>query len=83
MRSPTGGSSRWQDLIRETRLYIVKQGIRLPYKAVLADEVQDFTANELRLLRTIAPEGPNTLFVAGDGHQRIYTVSNAPRKLWD
>jgi superfamily I DNA/RNA helicase len=62
----------WQDGIRETRLYVEKQNVRLPYKAVLADEVQDFTANELRLLRAMAPQGPNSLFLVGDGHQRIY-----------
>ena len=27
---------------------------------------------ELRLLRCMAPEGPNDLFFVGDGHQRIY-----------
>ncbi|MEQ8765795.1 MAG: UvrD-helicase domain-containing protein [Planctomycetota bacterium] len=62
----------WPDVIREARLYLEKQSLRLPYRAVLADEVQDFSANELRLLRAIAPEGKNTLFLVGDGHQRIY-----------
>ncbi len=62
----------WADLIRETRLFIGKQGLQLPYRAVLSDEVQDFTAGDLRLLRAIAPEGEDTMFVVGDGHQRIY-----------
>jgi len=66
------GLHEWPDVIRETRLFIEKQRIPLPYKAVLADEAQDFTASELRLLRTLAPEAPNTLFLVGDGHQRIY-----------
>jgi superfamily I DNA/RNA helicase/mRNA-degrading endonuclease RelE of RelBE toxin-antitoxin system len=66
------GKVEWADVIRETRLYIEKQQIPLPYKAVLADEVQDFSASELRLLRTVAPEGANSLFMVGDGHQRIY-----------
>jgi superfamily I DNA/RNA helicase len=64
--------TEWADLIRETRLYIEKQGVQLPYRAVLSDEVQDFTAGDLRLLRAIAPEGADTMFVVGDGHQRIY-----------
>ncbi len=67
-----GGWVEWADVIRETRLYIEKQNLTIPYRAVLADETQDFTANDLRLLRTIAPAGPNDLFLVGDGHQRIY-----------
>ena len=67
-----GGWHEWADVIRETRLYIEKQRIPLPYRTVLADEAQDFTASGLRLLRTLAPDAPNTLFLAGDGHQRIY-----------
>ena len=66
------GLSDWQDLIRETRLYIEKQHIPLPYRAVLADEVQDFTPSGLKLLRAIAPKGQNTLFLVGDAHQRIW-----------
>jgi hypothetical protein len=66
------GRVEWPDVIRETRLFIEKQGLSLPYRAVLVDEVQDFTAPELRLLRTIAPEGPDCLYLVGDGHQRIY-----------
>lgn len=66
------GLSEWPDLIREARLFIEKQGMRLPYRSVLADEVQDFTANELKLLAAVAPSDPNNLFLVGDGHQRIY-----------
>ena len=62
----------WQDLIREARLVIEKQSVPLPYRAVAADEVQDFSAGELKLLRAIAPAGQDTLFLVGDGHQRIY-----------
>lgn len=62
----------WPDVIRETRLYIEKRKIPLPYKAVLADEVQDFSAAELTLLRAMVPPGPNDMFLVGDAHQRIY-----------
>jgi len=62
----------WQDLVREARLYLQKEGTGLPYCAVLADEIQDFTPNELRLLRAMIAPGPNDLFLVGDGHQRIY-----------
>jgi superfamily I DNA/RNA helicase len=39
---------------------------------VVADEVQDLGAPELRLLRAIVPPGPEDLFLVGDAHQRIY-----------
>lgn len=64
--------SEWADLIRETRMYIEKQGLQLSYSAVLSDEVQDFSAGDLKLLRAIAPQGEDTMFLVGDGHQRIY-----------
>jgi mRNA-degrading endonuclease RelE of RelBE toxin-antitoxin system len=66
------GFFEWTDAIRETRLFIEKRGISLPYCAILSDEAQDFSASELRLLRTLAPQEPNTLYLVGDGHQRIY-----------
>lgn len=66
------GKVEWADVVRESRLYIEKEKIDPGYAAVLSDEVQDFTAGELKLLRTLAPEGPNSLFLVGDGHQRIY-----------
>lgn len=62
----------WSDAIREARLFIEKQNLPLRHRAILADEVQDFSASELRLLRALAPKEPNTLFLVGDGHQRIY-----------
>lgn len=67
-----GGWVEWADVIRETRLFILKQGISLPYRAVLSDEVQDFAPNDLMLLRTLVPEGASDLYLVGDGHQRIY-----------
>jgi superfamily I DNA/RNA helicase len=66
------GEVEWPDVIRETRLYLEKNPQSVAYKAVLADEAQDFSAEELRLLRAMVPAGPNDLFLAGDAHQRIY-----------
>ena len=60
------------DVVREARLYIEGMSAALPYNAVLADEVQDLTPPELKLLRAIVSPGPNDLFLAGDAHQRIY-----------
>ncbi|MBX3142097.1 MAG: AAA family ATPase [Trueperaceae bacterium] len=43
-----------------------------PYTHVVADEAQDLGPAELRLLRALAPEGENDVFIAGDGYQRIF-----------
>jgi superfamily I DNA/RNA helicase len=59
------------DMVREARLLLEQGGPPL-YGTVIADEVQDFSENDLRLLRQLAPEGPNDLFLVGDAHQRIY-----------
>lgn len=40
--------------------------------SVLVDEAQDLSPVHLQLLRALAPEGPNDLFIAEDSHQRIY-----------
>ncbi len=43
-----------------------------PYGHVIADEIQDFSQTELRLLRSLVAEGPNDLFLVGDPLQCIY-----------
>lgn len=45
---------------------------RQQYAHIVVDEAQDLHAAHWRLLRALAPEGPNDLFVCGDTHQRIY-----------
>lgn len=60
------------DVIREARLLIEAQKVPLRYASIIADEVQDFSEADLRLLRAMVPEGPNDLFLVGDAHQRIY-----------
>ncbi|MCB9304801.1 MAG: DEAD/DEAH box helicase [Lewinellaceae bacterium] len=44
-----------------------------PYGHVIADEIQDFSNVELRLLRVLVPEGPNDLFLVGDPLQKVYS----------
>ncbi len=39
---------------------------------VIVDEAQDLHATHWAMLRALAPEGPNDLFIAEDSHQRIY-----------
>lgn len=43
-----------------------------PFDHVLVDEAQDLTPAHLQLLRALAAEGPDDLFLAEDSHQRIY-----------
>lgn len=62
----------WSDIVREARLFLEKQSPALPYRAVLADEVQDLSPQEVLLLRAIVPRAPNDMFLVGDAHQRIY-----------
>ncbi|MFD0774554.1 UvrD-helicase domain-containing protein [Streptomonospora algeriensis] len=42
------------------------------YHHVVVDEAQDLHPSKWRLIRALAPEGPDDLFIAGDPHQRIY-----------
>ena len=42
------------------------------YAHVIADEIQDFEAFKLQLLRCLVPEGQDDIFVVGDGKQRIF-----------
>lgn len=45
-------------------------------RAIVADEIQDFSQNEIRLLGAIVPkEMPDTLFLVGDGAQKVYRKS--------
>jgi superfamily I DNA/RNA helicase/mRNA-degrading endonuclease RelE of RelBE toxin-antitoxin system len=42
------------------------------YDAVIVDEAQDMSNQAFVLLRALVKEGPNDMFIVGDGHQRIY-----------
>ena len=65
------GLVEWMDVVRAAIEEIERTGER-PYRAVVADEVQDFSALGLRLIRALSPKGRNDVFVVGDAHQRIY-----------
>ena len=43
------------------------------FSSVIVDEAQDMAAPAWRLIRSIAPEGRDDLFIVGDAHQRIYS----------
>lgn len=68
------GLCEYSDTIREARLRLEGKEGEPPYRYVLADEVQDFSDSQLRLLRALAPEARNDLFLVGDPHQRIYGI---------
>ena len=64
----------FEGAIHEARL-AVEQGNFTAYAHVLVDEVQDFSLEALRLIRSISPIDagtPDPLCTVGDGHQRIY-----------
>jgi hypothetical protein len=59
---------------RATRL--LQEGVvQSPYSAVVCDEVQDASLPELALLAVLSgpATGPQSLFLVGDGHQRLYS----------
>lgn len=54
-------------------LDLLQEGkVERPYRAALVDEVQDFGAESLKLIRALVPEADNDLMLVGDAHQRIY-----------
>ena len=63
------------DMFRAARILILSRDIRVGFKHIIADEVQDLHPQALRLLRAIVPEDQfkqNDLFLVGDGHQNLY-----------
>jgi len=64
------------DAYRDAASLLAGDGV-FPYSAIIVDETQDFGPQALKLLRAMAPAGPNDLFFVGDGHQRIYSRNKA------
>ena len=62
-------AEEWPDIVRRARASVESAP---PYRAVLCDEVQDLTPEDLRFVRALAPEDRDDLFLVGDAHQRIY-----------
>src|SRR5690606_10150159 len=66
------GKQEWRGGVGEAR-HLREGAARAPrYRAVVVDEAQDFHPEEWRLIRALASEGPDDLFLVGDAHQRIY-----------
>lgn len=60
------------DAYRDVAGLLANEANQLPYAGVVVDEAQDMSTQAFNVLRQIIPEGPNDLFIVGDGHQRIY-----------
>lgn len=66
-----------EDAYRHAREILRAKPALLPYRAIVVDEAQDLGAEAFRLIAEIAPKadgvaGPDSLFIVGDAHQRIY-----------
>jgi hypothetical protein len=66
------GLVEWTDVVRRVRKHLEGSDEPSPYRAVVVDEAQDIDAEQWRLLRALAPDDDNSLFITGDAHQRIY-----------
>lgn len=60
------------DAMRDAASLLRDRRASVPYRSVLVDEAQDIPTVGFELLRAMLPEGPDDLFIVGDGHQRIY-----------
>lgn len=62
------------DAMRDARTIVETRGLTLPYRSIVVDEAQDMGVQAFRLLRQLVAgiSEVNSLFIVGDGHQRIY-----------
>ena len=70
-------SLRREDIKESPMLYhesveMLKKEEESKYRSVIVDETQDFQAFKLKLIRALAAEQQDDLFLVGDGHQRIF-----------
>ncbi len=67
-----GDKTDWEGLCRSARELVSSGAVEAPWDSVIVDEVQDLSAQGLRLVAALGGSGPNGLMVLGDGGQRIY-----------
>lgn len=65
------GLLTWPEIFARTAAHYAKRASK-PFTHVVVDEAQDLGVPELRFMAAIAPAGPDALFFAGDGGQRIF-----------
>lgn len=66
------GKHEWIEIIQEARRCLEEKKPKLPYRAVIVDEAQDFHPEDWKLIRSLIAPARNDLFLVGDAHQRIY-----------
>ena len=66
------GLKEFDDAFRDTATILDRADVGLGYRSVIVDEAQDMSEQAFRLLRRLADEAPDDLFLVGDAHQRIY-----------
>jgi hypothetical protein len=76
-----GRVSDWQGLCRIAREAVEAGTVTAPWDSVVVDEVQDLSAQALRLVGVLGGTGPDGLMVVGDGGQRIYAHRTSLRAL--
>lgn len=74
------GGCTWLQLAEAAAGHVQRRSVK-PYQHVVVDEAQDLHEAQWRLIRALADEGPNDLFVAGDTHQRIYDRRSSLSKV--
>lgn len=74
-----GGTRTFLQMARDAADHLVSQGPM--FRHVVIDEAQDLHSQQWRMLRALAPEAPNDLFLVGDSHQRIYDRHVSLRSL--
>ena len=66
------GIDDFNDLLIDALDALRREPIDPPYMGVIVDEVQDLNLIGLQLLHAVAGEGPDGLFLVGDGQQAVY-----------
>ncbi len=66
------GIGDFNDLLIEALDAVRRTPVDPPYAAVIVDEVQDLNLVGLRLMHALAGDGPDSLFLVGDGQQAVY-----------
>lgn len=64
------GVTTWHGRLDQLAAVVAERGPL--YRHVSVDEAQDFSASHWRLVRSLVAPAPDDIFIAGDGHQRIY-----------
>ncbi len=71
-RLKNGGRCDWEDLILAALEHVDPNDHKYRYVGAVVDEIQDLNQVTMKLIRKMVAPGPNDLFLAGDGTQRIY-----------